>query len=147
MAIAVHAVGQGACAGRIQQQLAQPLCIDGFGLLKDALRLSRRVEHPFGQRQHHGAGALSLCVAALQGLAGQIADLDAVLEHPHQHPAADGRGARRIVAVLDLHTAVVAHPALGCGEIAQAHQWQRLQVQTFLLEHHLYLAALVAMDA
>ena len=106
-----------------EQHLAQPLGLgaDGLGLAEDAARLARRVEHALFDRQHHAAGALDAGVGAQQRLRLEVADLDAVLEHAHQHPAADGRRPRGVAAVVDAHAAVVADGALRLGEVLHAH--------------------------
>ena len=92
-----------------EQQLAQTLGVssDHLGLLRMG-RVSRRVEHALFHRQHDGSGALDTDVAAQQRLGPQVTDLDAVLEHAHQHMAADGRRPCGIAAVIDAHAAVVA---------------------------------------
>ena len=85
-------------------------------------------------------------MGAQQRLRLEVADLDAVLEHAHQHAAGDGRGPRRVAAVIDAH-AVVAHGALRLGEELHAQRRQLLQQRSLLLEHGLNLAARAAVDA
>ena len=173
--VAVDAVGQGPRAGAVdqaagvalgqaddapqlalpdaafdgEQQLAQPRRVgpDGLGLGQDVARLARGVEHALVVGQHHRARALGAGVGAQQGLCLQVADLDAALEHAHQHPAADGRRACGVAAVVDAHAAVVADGALGLGEVLHPQQGQGLQVGLLFLEHGLHLAAFAAVDA
>lgn len=64
-----------------------------------------------------------------------------MLEHAHQHVAADGGRPRRIAAVVDAHAAVVAHGAQSLSEVPHALWRQRLQERPLFLEHRLHLAA------
>jgi hypothetical protein len=121
-----------------------PRSIVARALLKPFIPMA--VEHPLGHGQHHGAGAIHPGVGAQQGMGAQIPHLDALLEQAHQHLGANGRRTRRVAAVVDAHTAVVADRALHLGEVLHARGRQRLQVGAFLLEHGLHLAALGPMD-
>jgi hypothetical protein len=86
-------------------------------------------------------------MGAQQRLRLEVANLDAVLEHAHEHPAADGRRASGVAAVLDTHARVVADSALRLGEVLPTHQRQRLQVGLLFFEHGLHLPVLAALDA
>ena len=86
-------------------------------------------------------------MGAQQRLRLQVANLDAALEHAHQHLGADGRRPRGVADVAHTHAAVVAHGALGLGEVLHALHRQRLQQRPLLLEHGLNLPARTAVDA
>ena len=173
--VAVHAFGQHARAGGVdepawvavgqsddapefaladaafqgEQHLAQPLGVraDGLGLLQDAAGLARWIEHALGVGQHDCSGALGLGMGTQQRLRLEVADLDAVFEHTHQHPAADRRRACGVAAVLHAHATVVADRSLRLAEVLHARQRQRLQMGLLLLEHRLHLATRAAVDA
>jgi hypothetical protein len=91
--------------------------------------LARGVEHPLVVGQHHGAGALGALVGAQQAprLPGRGSRCAGRRCAPA--PAADGRRARGVAAVVDAHAAVVAHRALHLAEVLHAHSGSGLQVR------------------